>query len=69
MNTLTPPAGIEFLEVGESTNGDRFLKEALQAAAAQTYRDCEFVISDNASTDRTADICAEFVAKDPRFRY
>lgn len=50
-------------------NGEKFLAEALDSALAQTYRDFEIVISDNASTDGTADICREFVARDKRVRY
>lgn len=36
---------------------------------AQTFRDFEFVISDNASTDGTGEICAEYAAADPRILY
>jgi glycosyltransferase involved in cell wall biosynthesis len=35
----------------------------------QTFRDFELIISDNASTDETAKICAEYAARDPRIRY
>lgn len=50
-------------------NGERFLAEALNALLAQTYRDFELIISDNASTDRTADICREYTARDARIKY
>lgn len=50
-------------------NGEHFLAEALNALLAQTYRDFELIISDNASTDRTADICREYAARDARIRY
>ena len=50
-------------------NGEHFLAEALNALLAQTYRDFELIISDNASTDRTADICREYAARDGRIRY
>jgi glycosyltransferase involved in cell wall biosynthesis len=50
-------------------NGERFLAEALNALLAQTYRDFELIISDNASTDRTADICRKYAARDARIRY
>jgi glycosyltransferase involved in cell wall biosynthesis len=50
-------------------NAERFLRPALEAAAAQTFTDFEVVISDNASTDRTPDICREFAARDSRFRF
>lgn len=50
-------------------NGERYLEEALASLLAQTYTDFEIVISDNASTDRTEEICRSFAASDPRVRY
>jgi glycosyltransferase involved in cell wall biosynthesis len=50
-------------------NGEEFVAETLEALLAQTFSDLEVVISDNASTDRTAEICQTFVARDPRVRY
>lgn len=50
-------------------NGERFLRESLDALRAQTWTDYELVISDNASTDGTADICREYAARDRRIRY
>ena len=50
-------------------NGERYLREALDALLAQTYTDFELIISDNASTDRTSEICQEYAARDPRIRY
>lgn len=50
-------------------NGERFLRESLDALLAQTWTDFELIISDNASTDSTAQICHEYAARDPRIRY
>lgn len=50
-------------------NGERFLAEALDALLMQTYEDFELIISDNASTDRTAEICRRYVGRDPRITY
>ena len=50
-------------------NGDRYLSQAIASILAQTYRDFELIISDNASTDRTPDICREFERADSRIRY
>jgi len=50
-------------------NGEKYLKEALDSILAQTYRDFELIISDNASTDRTQQICREYATKDSRIRY
>jgi glycosyltransferase involved in cell wall biosynthesis len=49
-------------------NGEAFLEDALRSAMEQTFTDIEIVISDNASTDRTAEIVARLAATDPRIR-
>ncbi|MEV6977536.1 glycosyltransferase family 2 protein [Kitasatospora sp. NPDC093806] len=50
-------------------NGEEYLAESLDALLGQTYEDFELVISDNASTDATQDICRRYVAQDSRVRY
>jgi glycosyltransferase involved in cell wall biosynthesis len=50
-------------------NGEKYLEETLRSLQAQTFRDFELVISDNASDDRTQDICRTYAAGDPRIRY
>jgi glycosyltransferase involved in cell wall biosynthesis len=50
-------------------NGERYIVQALDSILSQSYSDFELIISDNASDDRTADICQDFVRKDPRIRY
>lgn len=50
-------------------NGADFVAEALDSLLAQTFRDFEIVISDNASEDETASICREFEKRDARVRY
>lgn len=50
-------------------NGDRYLSQAIGSILAQTYRDFELIISDNASTDGTQDICRGFERRDSRIRY
>lgn len=50
-------------------NGERFVRHAIQSALDQTFTDFELIISDNASTDSTPDICEEFARRDPRIRY
>ena len=49
-------------------NGGRHLGEAIDSILAQTFADFELIISDNASTDDTAAICATYAARDPRVR-
>jgi glycosyltransferase involved in cell wall biosynthesis len=50
-------------------NGEEYLEAALRSLLAQTYPDFELIVSDNASTDRTAEICRDFAAQDQRIRY
>jgi glycosyltransferase involved in cell wall biosynthesis len=50
-------------------NGARYLPQALESLLGQTYRHFELIVSDNASTDETAKICARFAAIDRRVRY
>lgn len=49
-------------------NGAGTLRASLECLRTQTYRDIEVIISDNASTDESAEIAQEFVDSDPRFR-
>lgn len=50
-------------------NGQRYLAEALDALLDQSFTDFELIISDNASTDATEEICRRYAAEDPRIRY
>jgi len=50
-------------------NGERYLEETLQSILGQTLGDLEIVISDNGSTDHTAEICRAIAAQDRRVRY
>jgi glycosyltransferase involved in cell wall biosynthesis len=50
-------------------NGERYLSQAISSILAQSYRDFELIISDNASTDGTEDICRAFEPRDRRVRY
>ena len=50
-------------------NGENYLAESLDALLGQSYEDFELIISDNASTDGTADVCHRYGKQDSRIRY
>jgi glycosyltransferase involved in cell wall biosynthesis len=50
-------------------NGQNYLAESIEALLGQSYEDFELIISDNASTDDTADICRHYEKEDSRIRY
>lgn len=50
-------------------NGENFLAESLEALLGQSYEDFELIISDNASTDSTPEICHHYGKRDSRIRY
>ena len=49
-------------------NGELFIERAIESILAQTFTDFELIISDNASTDSTHEICQSFSKKDNRIR-
>ena len=50
-------------------NGENYLAESLDALLGQSYEDFELIISDNASTDGTVDICRRYAERDSRIRF
>ena len=50
-------------------NGEKYLEKALDSILSQTYTDFELIISDNASVDRTQEICLKYTNKDQRISY
>lgn len=50
-------------------NAERFLEQALNGILSQTFTDFELIICDNASTDRTPEICQRYAAQDSRIKY
>jgi len=50
-------------------NGERYLARAVASLLDQTFTNFELILSDNASTDRTEEICQAYAAKDQRIRY
>jgi glycosyltransferase involved in cell wall biosynthesis len=50
-------------------NAEKYISEALDSLLAQTFTDFELIISDNASTDNTQEVCQEYEKKDSRVIY
>jgi glycosyltransferase involved in cell wall biosynthesis len=68
--SMSSPVKIPRLSIGMPVhNGARFLAAAIDSLLTQTWGDFELIISDNASTDATPEICREYVARDARVRY
>ena len=61
----TPPVSIGL----PVYNGEAYLDEAIRSVRAQTFPDFELIVSDNASTDRTREICEHHASTDRRIRY
>lgn len=50
-------------------NGEDYLSEQIESLLNQTFDDFHLIIGDNASTDKTEQICRDFMARDRRIRY
>ncbi|HKM84423.1 MAG TPA: glycosyltransferase family 2 protein [Candidatus Acidoferrum sp.] len=50
-------------------NCERYVADAIDSHLRQTYSDFELVITDNASTDRSEEICRSYADRDPRIKY
>jgi|694.fasta_scaffold03483_24 glycosyltransferase involved in cell wall biosynthesis len=50
-------------------NGSAYLAEALDSICSQTHKSLEIIISDNASSDNTQEICMSFAQIDHRIHY
>lgn len=50
-------------------NGERHLAQTLDSLLGQTFMDFEIVISDNASTDASGEICRAYEKRDARVKY
>lgn len=52
-----------------SYNKAPFLTEAIESILAQSYTNIELLISDDGSTDESAEICRDHAGRDPRIRF
>jgi glycosyltransferase involved in cell wall biosynthesis len=49
-------------------NGERYLSQCIESVLAQTYRNWEYIIVNNCSTDRTREIAESYARNDARIR-
>ncbi len=49
-------------------NGEKYVSDAIRSVLSQTYKNFELIISDDASTDTTGDICLKFAKNDSRIK-
>jgi glycosyltransferase involved in cell wall biosynthesis len=49
-------------------NTEEYLAECIESVIGQTYRNFEYILVDNQSTDRSGEIAADYAAKDSRIR-
>jgi len=50
-------------------NSSAYVAQSIEALLGQTFEDFELIISDNASTDDTGDICLRYARQDSRISY
>lgn len=50
-------------------NGSKTIDSAINSILFQNYKNFEIIISDDASTDGTGEICNRYASADPRIRY
>lgn len=50
-------------------NAEKFLKETIDSVLKQTYKDYEYLLVDDCSTDSSADIVKEYAENDNRVKY
>jgi len=50
-------------------NGEKYIEKSIDSILGQTFTDFELIITDNASTDRSPEICKKYAENDNRIRY
>jgi len=50
-------------------NAEKYLRSTFDSLLNQTYKNFIIIVSDNASSDHTGDICVEYASIDPRIHY
>jgi len=58
--------GLKISVIMLTYNRENLVGRAIESILGQTFRDFEFIIMDNGSTDRSGAICDDYAANDPR---
>ena len=70
MNAAPPRTPAPLVSIGLAVyNSQQHVAQSIEALLNQTFRDFVLIISDNASTDRTGEICQRYAKEDPRIQY
>ena len=70
MPTVQPRGADPLVTVGLPVyNAERYVAQSIESLLAQTFRDFVIVVSDNASTDATGEICEKYASRDGRVQY
>jgi len=64
-DTLTPRVSVGM----PVYNREKYVGASIEAHLKQTYADFELIVTDNASTDRSEDVCRAYAARDSRIKY
>ena len=70
MKTSSTEQTLPMVSIGMPVyNGAKYIRDALDSLLRQTFTDFELIISDNASSDQTEEICREYAEHDVRVIY
>jgi glycosyltransferase involved in cell wall biosynthesis len=70
LSSAANPAAEPVITIGlPCYNSEKYLAQSIDSLLKQTFRNFVLIISDNASTDGTAEICRRYAAADARVRY
>lgn len=70
MSTTASPQSVPRVSVGmPAYNAETWIEAAIESILRQSLSDFEFIISDNGSTDRTAELCQSYAERDSRIRF